>query len=378
MKKRMKAKAFTLVELLVVIAIIGVLVGLLLPAVQQAREAARRMSCSNNLRQVGLAVMNYESTYKLIPTLAGGSNTGFGGAEEFNNQGRISALPSLLPFMEQIPLYNQIMNGFPVTTRSNRQIPGGPAPWVTLDGGYTPWRTQVPTLRCPSDPGRAATQDTNAIGRTNYGFCVGDTIEGAHWDWSTNGNRGMFQARYNRALRDATDGLSNTVLMAEIATDSGAKTVRGWTVNGIGGSDLNPSLCLATVKGIDYLPAYLNQVGNWRGSRWTDGATTLTSVNTILPPNSPSCMTFGYPNDWDWGNNSASSYHPGGVHICLGDASVTFIANSIDTGDLTKRAPRFDNQTNSGETVITKSPFGVWGSMGTRNGGEVVPADFGL
>lgn len=375
MRKR-SVKGFTLVELLVVIAIIGVLVGLLLPAVQQAREAARRMSCSNNIRQLGLAIYNYESSFKMLPTGIGGSQ---GIDWSWGNQQAIAPTVALLPFIEQVPLYNQIMNGFPLVGGSfpGRIIPGGPVPWTTLGGSYTPWRTEVPTFRCPSDPTRYAAQDVEAQRTINYGFCVGDTVEGHHWDWSTNANRGMFQARYNRFFRDATDGLSNTIFIAEMGNDSGRPTPQGNTIYLSDAIKNNPQLCAnEVVKGEYRNPAIIitKADNRRRGGRWADGRGQFSAVNTVLPPNSASCTFFD--NDWDWGIYSASSYHPGGVHVCMGDNAVKFIPNTIDAGNpLNQRAPRFENQLGSGETPITKSPFGVWGALGTRNAGEVIPAD---
>ncbi len=369
-------RGFTLVELLVVIAIIGVLVGLLLPAVQQAREAARRMSCSSNIRQIGLAVLNYESTYKMLPTGIGGTEDIGGRGSDWSNMNRISGFISLLPFMEETPLYNLIWNTYEYTEGRHAGLPtpsGGPCPWDTIDGGFIPWRTQVSTFRCPSDPGRVAAQATWAVARTNYGFNLGDTIEGSHWDWSTNANRGMFQARYNRRLADATDGLSNTILLAEVGTSDGERRVQGWVVNGIANIQNNPQLCRNLQENNYVLPAFHGQMGDWRGGRWTDGATAFTGVNPILPPNSPSCSPFGYPNDWDWGVYSASSYHPGGVHVVLGDVATKFITETIDTGNLSAPAPNFEQQ----NLIFGRSPYGAWGAMGTRNGGEVDVGAYG-
>ncbi len=364
------AKGFTLVELLVVIAIIGVLVGLLLPAVQQAREAARRMSCSSNIRQIGLACLNYEITYRMLPAGITGTADVGGRGPDWSNMGRASAMVSLLPFMEETPLFNQIWNTFVYTSGRHNTLnspSGGPCPWDTIDGAFIPWRTQVGVMRCPSDPGRVAAQATWSIALTNYGFNLGDTIEGSHWDWSTNANRGMFQARYNRRLGDATDGLSNTILLAEIGTNDGERRIQGWVVNGIANVQNNPRLCRNVQENNLLLPAVHNQSGAWRGNRWVDGATAFTGVNPILPPNSASCNPFGFPNDWDWGVYSASSYHPGGVHVVLGDNATRFITETIDTGNISAPAPNFETQNG----IRGRSRYGAWGAMGTRNGGEV-------
>jgi len=145
-----RRQGFTLVELLVVIAIIGILVGLLLPAVQAAREAARRMSCSNNIRQLALAVLNYESAYKRLPAGATGpcSYNPWSVHDADMNVGRFpinrySLFVSILPMMEQNQLYTQIQD----------QRPFFRSTW-DMQGNFTPWRTQIASLRCPSDPGR--------------------------------------------------------------------------------------------------------------------------------------------------------------------------------------------------------------------------------
>ncbi len=145
-----KRLAFTLVELLVVIAIIGILVGLLLPAVQQAREAARRMSCSNNLKQLGLSIHNYESTHKRFPAMQTGSGTIVAGQQRF----AMSGMYSLLPFLEQTALYNNL---------ETIQL----EPW----NGNVNYLTRQKFLECPSDAGEREPQDGNRTrGLTSYGF----------------------------------------------------------------------------------------------------------------------------------------------------------------------------------------------------------------
>ena len=156
MKNRSVKRGFTLVELLVVIAIIGILIGLLLPAVQAAREAARRMSCSNNFKQIGLAMHNYHSAYKRIGMQSGGTydlHTPSNGGD--NNRFRLSWLVGLTPFIEQQGLWDTISNPYFEDTNGdgtlNYSEPAmGPRPWATQ---YDPWVTEVPTFRCPSDPG---------------------------------------------------------------------------------------------------------------------------------------------------------------------------------------------------------------------------------
>jgi len=192
---------FTLVELLVVIAIIGILIALLLPAVQAAREAARRSQCSNNLKQIGLALHNYHDTYKTFPTMMiNGDDTSW-----TYNIPPVRTYPltpyhhtmftALLPFLEQVPLYNSVDHKRPAWGLAPQAIVG----------------TRLPVLHCPSDSGFKDSTQTHGIGTTAYGGSEG-------FDWWDRGNsifEGMFQYGQYNGFRDDPDGTSQTVAMME-------------------------------------------------------------------------------------------------------------------------------------------------------------------
>ncbi len=166
-----KRSGFTLVELLVVIAIIGVMVGLLLPAVQAAREAARRMSCGNNFKQLGLGIHNYHAAYNQLPIHGTGTATPSGSAVGVPGTNRLdlSMLVGLLPFVEQQALW--------AGEQSHFQWICCHGPWPNRSladhatAAYAPWMTDIPTFRCPSDPGIGLPSH----GRTNYAACLGDS-----------------------------------------------------------------------------------------------------------------------------------------------------------------------------------------------------------
>lgn len=413
-----RRQGFTLVELLVVIAIIGILVGLLLPAVQAAREAARRMSCSNNFKQLGIAIHNYHAAYKQLPIHGvgtdspGGGNanqgtanattnwwTGYGDA----NAWRLSMLVGITPFLEQQAIWDQISQpNLENATGGNFTIPWppmGPAPHLNR---YRPWVTEIPTLRCPSDPGVGLP----ALGRTNYGACLGDS---AHWAvrgprdfdrgqnradyWvpkETNGyarrsqaaDRGAFVPHRSSKFRDILDGLSNTVMMCEIATDLGdrdIRTVQTRNANLAGDNNSvilqNPKWC-ADNNQIDperprfWAPGVSIHGGtNGRGFRWADFRICFSGAVCILPPNSEVC---GINNAGNTQVAGASSRHQGGAHVLMGDGAVVFMTDSIEAGN--SRNPQvYINGTPANLNVPgSQSPYGLWGALGTRAGAETI------
>jgi prepilin-type N-terminal cleavage/methylation domain-containing protein/prepilin-type processing-associated H-X9-DG protein len=403
---------FTLVELLVVIAIIGVLVGLLLPAVQAAREAARRMSCSNNFKQLGLAQHNYHSAFGVLPRHGTGTKvinnntTGWWNDRNTENSWRLSALVGLLPYMEQQALWEQVSN--PMVGRvdgSTTTLPGGNAtqPWPAMGPtpgqvNYIPWVTEIPTLRCPSDPGIGLP----ALGRTNYGVCLGDShilnLEGPINRQNTDSigrpfnsnlfqssraaNRGAFVGCDTLGLRDILDGTANTILMGELATDVGDRDIR--TAPAFYGNTNavrdNPSQCQPGVDParprfwLNPLPAPFFGLATAtfnRGFRWADYYPWASGMHTILAPNKTVC---GGVNG---GANLVcppSSRHQGGVHVLMADGAVKFITDSIEAGNSLNGVVHLGGTGNRVPGSI--SPYGLWGALGTRGNSEVISGQF--
>ncbi len=364
MKRKHKSTGFTLVELLVVIAIIGILIALLLPAVQAAREAARRAQCSNNLKQIGLALHNYHDTNKVFCFGEGGTNGGGCGP---SNCYRISGWTRLLPFMEQQPLYDTISSQF---TSANGTVYSawGPHPWESNQ--YTPWYTQVEGLLCPSDPNGTMERPGQDRGKNNYVLSRGDLIRSnrAPWDQRRKSrSRGPFTHRLHMAIRDITDGTSNTIAGSERCIADYTRGVKTSVARNLGGQlDDNPYLCLAQVDANNENTSSV--ATGWSGTRWCDGIPTFTGMTTVLPPNGPTCIQASW--DGEWGIFTPSSYHPGGVMVGMLDGSVRFISETIDAGDPTLPSPGSD--TLGHDTVGIPSPYGVWGALGSRKGGETV------
>ena len=401
-----RMRAFTLVELLVVIAIIGVLVGLLLPAVQAAREAARRMSCSNNFKQIGLGVHNYHSAFSELPMNRGGTSrvfgsipqanapTTIGGTHGGNNRFNRSAFVPILPFVEQQALWEQISNPFQVIEPAMpvmQYSEFGPNPEMNLThhaaGRYDPWMTNVVTLRCPSDPG----QGLPGQGRTNYGFCLGDALgqqnhggvnetgqpNATQYPRATKSNRGMFRSRVAMQFRDVLDGLANTVMAGEMNTDLGDrhKTTQAVNDQNFGATIINtPSLCDSSE--VDPTrPTFWDPTANFaggvevqRGLKWACGFPVFTAITTISPPNTAICSTGG--STWQPGLYPPSSRHQGGAHVLMGDGAVKFITDSIESGDQT-RGNIWYNGTGL-RAPGEPSPYGLWGALGTRATKEIV------
>jgi len=350
-------RAFTLVELLVVIAIIGILIALLLPAVQAAREAARRSQCANNLKQMGLALHNYHDSYKTFPSLGQGTDCGSGCTREKDSTyGHMSGVVVLLPFMEQGALYDQYTS----PQASPAYQAWGPVPWYGWN--FQPHHAQVGTLLCPSDSAgkiQSLGQPYWWQGDSNYNLCLGDEISvGSRGERLP---RGLFGADSFVAIRDIKDGTSNTIAVSEHVVNQKGRVpnIHGGYVRDVGEGSLrgNPASCLA-YKGAANEIVGAPTVGQLRGVIWAWGAVCCSGFNTVLPPNSIGCKAGGN----EWGTDAVmppDSFHPGGVNSIFGDGSQHFISETIDTGVLTL-----------GEVRNGPSPYGVWGALGSKDGGE--------
>jgi prepilin-type N-terminal cleavage/methylation domain-containing protein len=378
----MKKKAFTLVELLVVIAIIGVLIALLLPAVQAAREAARRSQCTNQLKQLGIALHNHHDTYKYFPnssyqssmgatTLLGATSTDPNG----NWRIRISALASMMPFMEQTALYDAMKQTVDSSTVNA-------CSWIwdanaTGGSGVKIGSQPISTLQCPSDP-ESRTKKDSEMARCNYRPVYGDMI-------LPSGLEDVLRSIFRRGdvanvgFDAITDGTSNTIVFAEcVIWGDPSDTPR--IIGGVGiitslAADSKPNICTAIISGSGTLTSTAitgtDNPGRMPGKRIYDGRSAVLSVVTVLPPNSPTC---GNNVQWDSAGtlNTASSYHTGGANTLYGDDSVHFTSQTINAGD-----PSFDVATETGSSTPYKdyrgpSFWSVWGALGTPKGGESV------
>ena len=363
-----RRSGFTLVELLVVIAIIGILVALLLPAIQAAREAARRTQCSNNMKQIGIGLHNYHDTHNSFPFGRGGTGGG-GGFPQESNGNTVSGFVPLCPFMEEGPLYEQIAGGGPQVSTENGSGPRtfrpyGPRPWRTH---FPPWRTQIDNLVCPSDPHRKP-DGANSLGRRNYVLCWGDKYHHANNQRapysSSNNNlngRGVFGYHSGVTTGDILDGTSNTIAVSEACIVGGDaadahRTVKG----GLARRSLNrPWNCLMAINPNNPKMLRGNTYHSNRGHIWAQGQFHHSGFSTIMPPNGPNC-TSGGSRGASPHYATAQSYHPGGVNAVMADGSTHFVNESIDTGNLRAAQP----------VGIAHSPYGVWGAMGSRSGGD--------
>ncbi len=287
-----RRRAFTLVELLVVIAIIGILVALLRPAIQAAREAARRAQCSNNLKQIGVAFHNYHDTHKCLPALYYYPQM-IGTAAQFGYSG----FYGLLPYLEQKALYDDI------------SLSG--SPWV-----YT--NPQVPTFRCPSDPSRT-TCTLGGLGtyaKSCYGLNAGTACSacanGETWSprlTTLPKENAVFSTNSATQMRDILDGTSNVAMMAEILSSTGDDCRGCWvgTASDIGWyrHDRTPNTSV---------PDFIR------------GTYHISSCVGVYPP----CTNTDSGNNLQTWHLAARSAHPGGVHVVAVDASVRFVADTVN------------------------------------------------
>jgi prepilin-type N-terminal cleavage/methylation domain-containing protein/prepilin-type processing-associated H-X9-DG protein len=335
---------FTLIELLVVISIIGVLIALLLPAVQSAREAARRAQCSNNLKQIGLGMMNYESTYKVFPWTQGTTANHYDNIAAQDKWATFSGLALTLPFMEQQNIFNAINFNWGLNFYAG--IPNSADPIQ-----FTAVTARISTFLCPSDVG---------VGRNNYMLSNGTNFD---WDSRPAGAGGLMRptnGQYNATIAAIRDGTSNTILVAERSRGDGDQSRQSPSdvYNAVSIDAHFPNKVLNNPADLANLPKAIQQCDDfaktnpsrhwqWSGFHWASGNYNQAVFNFYLTPNSihKDCSP------WDTqaigsGFFTPRSYHSGGVNVLFGDGAVRFIKSSVSQA--------------------------TWMALGTRNGHEVV------
>ncbi|WP_437201282.1 DUF1559 family PulG-like putative transporter [Planctomicrobium sp. SH664] len=296
-----RQRGFTLIELLVVIAIIAVLIALLLPAVQQAREAARRSQCKNNLKQIALALHNYHETHLVFPPGCVGNSVWSGTPPHPN---RVAWTAFTFPYLDQATLFNLNMTDMSALPMSK----------TALD--YSGAKTNLAVFKCPTDPNStkqtyASTSGVLPATLSNYSGCQGTTGTQLGTDQTATKLDGIFYAMSKTSMRDITDGSSNVMLLSEIVL------VRHGATVGNNSSETD-----------------------WRGLIFNAYGPT-TWFSTLYPPNTRQVDLLGrcindsfapcsYMGGSGNANVSSRSYHVGGVQSALADGSVRFISQNID------------------------------------------------
>ncbi len=319
----MRRAGFTLIELLVVIAIIGVLIALLLPAVQAAREAARRAQCTNNLKQIGLALHNYEGTHGRLPSARTGSPHLW------------SALAQILPSLEGGALFNAI-------NFSHTSLPSAAQPLGLTN--TTAVRSIVGTYLCPSDP-RQDRLDPN-FGPNNYVANAGSGLQNGGSFRPEDGPEaidGVFFERSSVRYAEITDGLSNTAAFSETIKGTGLDSVGTAPADRLLQYGIGPSLTPVTDA---FCASSITLWSGQRGREWARGSFIYASFNHYWTPNAsaPDCLSGNVI-----GRMAARSFHPGGVNTLFCDGHVQFVKDTVAVS--------------------------AWRAIASRGGGEVISAD---
>jgi type II secretory pathway pseudopilin PulG len=325
-----RTAAVTLVELLVVIAIIGLLVALLLPAIQSSRESARRSSCTNNLRQIGIAAQNFHAARGSFPVGAEAREYALNPANPWTFY-RWSALAHLTPFLEDAGVYNSLNLDVPLYTSPTSTPSPENARGVAL---------VVSVFLCPSDHGQRVSPN---FGPTNYAACAGSGAGGG----SPHDADGIFYVNSRTSIQHVADGTSHTALACEslLGNPEGGPLLRAVErdYKFVLGSPLTDTSCRNT-------PQW--NISNGRGFSWASGEFRCTLYNHNYLPNQnvPDCLGVqlggGLPAVYTpFGWRAARSSHPGGINLLLADGAVRFVPDAIDPP--------------------------VWRALSTRDGGEV-------
>ena len=330
--------AFTLIELLVVISILGVLMGLLLTAIQSSREASRRLECTNKLKQIGLALASHHSVHNHFPAGILANSKGKGGG--LSAYRPFSVHFQLLPYLDQSPLYDAVNNS---THDDDSDIPRV----NDLVVNRTARGTELAAFLCPSDSHRLHPGN-------NYRAAMGPFPSEFDSSAPPGGGGGSFPAFYPTSSQDFTDGLSQTVGFSERLQGHGSTSNyrRGRDFWYAGVLDfLRPSNSDEALEACAALKSSQPEWWHAAGRDWISGRYTDTLYNHVAPPNwdGMDCslsLPFGLPGDVASGTITARSAHPGGVNALMMDGSVRFVKQGIDRH--------------------------LWRSLGSRSGGEVI------
>lgn len=391
-------RAFTLIELLVVIAIIAILIALLLPAVQQAREAARRTQCKNQMKQLGLALHNYHDNFLMFPGLATGgcaaqvaigTDGGQANTCTVNTMPKLSWIVAVLPYFDQAPLYNAMNFGIVLNATAATDMRPTNASFTPV-AGISPWATEIPTLMCPSDK---VPRHTAGYGRNSYRACTGTTfISNNFWRATT----GVFAQQGNMRIGDLIDGTSNTIMVAEMGMGNPGKrsdTIGNISPGAAGG--VAPESCKGRATSKAYIASIPGGAAQsiYPGQMWNNGQAFFSACTTNIPPNGASCAL--YPTAPANNGTSAtgdtsgiytpSSRHTGGAQCLMGDGTVRFINENINSTEryfdtLAGVAPNLSPTLGLAPSATSLVPAvppagfaaGIWQSLGTANGGETI------